>query len=51
MIRYKWFHRNHIVLNAGKSHYTLTGKKSHYDKIVLNWVKLKCSNDEKLLVP
>ena len=45
----KWLNENHMVLNPGKCHYMLIGNKSHNDKIVLNAVELKTSNEEKLL--
>ena len=46
---HKMFHENHTVLNFGKCHYMLKGNKSHDDKIILNGVELKTSDDEKLL--
>ena len=46
---HKSFHENHMVLNPGKCHYMLIGNKSHDNKIILNGVALKTSNEEKLL--
>ena len=38
-----------MVLTTGKCHYILGGNKAGDDKIVLNGVELKTSNEEKLL--
>ena len=32
----KWFYENHMVLNSGKFHYLVLGKRSNSDTINLN---------------
>ena len=45
----KWFYENHMVLNSGKFHYLVLGKRSNSDTINLNGTKLASSGYEKLL--
>ena len=45
----KWFYENHIVLNPGKCHDLVLGKRSNSDTINLNGTKLASSSYEKLL--
>ena len=36
LIMQKWFYENHMVLNPGKYHYLVLGKRSNSDTINLN---------------
>ena len=45
----KWFYENHMVLNPGKYHYLVQGKRSNSDTINLNGTKLASSSYEKQL--
>ena len=49
LIMQKWFCENHMVLNPGKCHYLVLGKRSNSDTINLNGTKLASSSYEKLL--
>lgn len=46
---HKWFQENYMVITTEKCHYILVGNKASDDKIVLNDVELKTSNEEKLV--
>ena len=48
LIMQKWFYENHMVLNPGKCHYLVLGKRSNSDTINLNGTKLESSSYEKL---
>ena len=50
LIMQKWFHENHMVLNLGKCHYLVLGKRSNSDTINLNGTKLASSSYENYLV-
>ena len=49
MILHKWFHENHMVLNAGKCHYIVIGDDDPTYKIILNNNEIASSNVEKHL--
>ena len=49
MILHKWFHENHMVLNAGKCHQIVIGDNDPTHKIILNNNKIASSNVEKRL--
>ena len=49
MILHKWFHENHMVLNAGKCHYIVIGDDDPTYKIILNNNEIGSSNVEKPL--
>ena len=49
MILHKWFHENHMVLNAGKCHYIVIGDDDPTYKIILNNNEIASSNVEKPL--
>ena len=49
MILQKWFHENHMVLNAGKRHHIVIGDDDPSHKIILNNNEIASSNEEKLL--
>ena len=40
LIMQKWFYENHMVLNPGKCHYLVLGKRSNSDTINLNGAKM-----------
>ena len=46
----KWFYENHMILNSGKCHYLVLGKRSNLDTINLNGTKLVSDSYDKLLV-
>ena len=46
---HKWFHENHMVLNAGKCHYIVIGDDDPTYKIILNNNEIASSNVEKPL--
>ena len=39
MILHKWFHKNHIVLYPGKSHYSLIVTKLNFDSHITSLCK------------
>ena len=49
MILCKWFHENHIGLNAGKCHYIVIGYDDPTHKIIFNNNEIASSNVEKLI--
>ena len=51
MILRRWFHENHIGLNAGKCHYIVIGDDDPTHKIIFNNNEIASSNVEKLRYP
>ena len=49
MILRRWFHGNHIGLNAGKCHYIVIGYDDPTHKIICNNNEIASSNVEKLI--
>ena len=49
MILRRWFHGNHIGLNAGKCHYIVIGCDDPTHKIIFNNNEIASSNVEKLI--
>ena len=49
MILHQWFDENHMTLNPGKCHYMVIGSMDLSHEIMLNNIKITCSNEEKLL--
>ena len=46
MILHKWFHKNHMVLNPGKCHYTVISEDDPSHKMILNNNEIASSNEQ-----